>query len=35
MPNVPLNDERDKYYFDDIAYHEQLTAEQEAELNAI
>ena len=27
MPNVPENDERDKFYFDDIAYHESMTPE--------
>jgi hypothetical protein len=32
MPNEPLVDDRDKFYFDDIAYEQQLTSEQVAEL---
>ena len=35
MPNEPVVDERDKYYFDDIGYHEQLTTEQVAEIDAL
>jgi hypothetical protein len=32
MPNEPENDERDKFYFDDEAYHNEMTPEQIAEL---